>query len=61
MKKMHLKLKHDALHRDLGVPEGQKIPLADLAHAAAHSQNALTRKRAQFALNARHWHHARGK
>ncbi len=57
MKKMHLKLEHGALHRDLGVPEGQKIPLADLAHAAAHSQNALTRKRARLAMTMRHWKH----
>jgi hypothetical protein len=39
-------IKHPgALHRDLGVPEGQKIPAAKLA-AAAHSKNPKTRQRA---------------
>lgn len=56
-KKLHLSLKEGALHRDLGIPEDQKIPLATEAHAAAHAQNKLTRKRAQMALNMRHWGH----
>jgi hypothetical protein len=37
-----------ALHRALGVPEGQKIPAAKLAKAAA-SKDPLMRKRAQLA------------
>lgn len=37
-----------ALHRQLGVPQGQKIPAAKLA-AAAHSSNPTERKRAQLA------------
>jgi hypothetical protein len=37
-----------ALHRSLGVPQGQKIPAAKLA-AAAHSSNPTTRKRAALA------------
>jgi len=42
-------IKHPgALHRSLGVPEGQKIPAAKLT-AAAHSNNPTTKKRAVFA------------
>jgi hypothetical protein len=37
-----------ALHKALGVPQGQKIPASKLA-AAAHSSNPLTRKRAVLA------------
>jgi hypothetical protein len=42
-------IKHPgALHRDLGVPAGQKIPASKLA-AALKSSNPAIRKRAQFA------------
>jgi hypothetical protein len=37
-----------ALHKDLGVPEGEKIPAAKL-NAATKSSNPKTRKRAQLA------------
>ena len=37
-----------ALHRELGVPDGKKIPAKKLA-AAAHSDNPTERKRAQLA------------
>jgi hypothetical protein len=37
-----------ALHKSLGVPEGQRIPEKKLKKAE-HSQNALTRKRANLA------------
>lgn len=37
-----------ALHKQLGVPPGKKIPAAKLA-AAAHSSNPLERKRAALA------------
>lgn len=53
--KMQLHLKKGALHRSLGVKQGNKIPHQDLV-SAAHSPNTLTRKRAQFALNAAKWH-----
>lgn len=43
-------IKHPgALHRDLGVPQGQKIPGAKL-EAARHSENPTIRKRANFAV-----------
>jgi hypothetical protein len=42
-------IKHPgALHRELGVPAGQKIPASKLA-AALKSSNPTVRKRAQFA------------
>ncbi len=45
-----------ALHRSLGVPEGQKIPAAKLT-AAAHSSNPTTKKRAVFARFLKGLHH----
>ena len=43
---MHMK--KGALHRELGVPEGKKIPERKL-EKAAHSDDALLRKRANLA------------
>jgi putative heme iron utilization protein len=48
------------LHANLGVPSGQKIPVSRL-ESAKHSSSAAVRKRATFAMNARHWHHGGGK
>lgn len=39
-----------ALHRELGVPEGEKIP-EDKLEGALHSDNKLERERAQYAEN----------
>ena len=39
-----------ALHRDLGVPQGKKIPASKLDRAL-HSDNPTLRRRAQFAEN----------
>lgn len=44
--KMHMK--KGALHKELHVPEGKKIPAAKLAKAE-HSKNPLERKRASLA------------
>lgn len=52
MSSMFKNLKKGALHTQLGIPQGQKIPLKRL-EAAAESHDPLTRKRAHFALNAR--------
>lgn len=41
------------LHKDLGVPQGEKIPRAKL-EAAKHSENPAVRKRAVFAENFGH-------
>ena len=55
-KKMVLHLKKGALHKQLGVAEGKKIPTGRLAKAA-HSSDPLLKKRAVFAENAKHWAH----
>jgi hypothetical protein len=54
MAKLKLKLKKGALHRELGVPEGTKIPASKI-EAATHSSNTVLKKRAVFAQNASHW------
>ena len=54
---IHIKKSHQGLlHKQLGVPQGQPIPASKL-QAAANSSNAATRKRAQFAINAKGWNH----
>jgi|SRR5579872_914810 len=52
-------LKKGALHKELGVSEDKNIPEKKLEHAA-NSDNETLRKRAQFAINAKKWHHADG-
>jgi hypothetical protein len=42
------------LHKNLGVPAGQTLTLAEL-DKAAKSKSAAVRKRATFAKNARSW------
>jgi len=49
-------LKKGALHHDLHVPESKPIPSGKL-EKATHSEDETLRKRAQFAENAKHWHH----
>ncbi|MDE2019156.1 MAG: hypothetical protein KGJ13_02285 [Patescibacteria group bacterium] len=50
-------IKHPgALHRELHIKPGHHIP-AKAIEKALHSSNPTLRKRAQFAENARHWHH----
>ena len=44
-----------ALHEELGVPKGKKIPAAKLKKAE-HSQNATTRKRADLAETLKKMH-----
>ena len=53
MGKMNLKLKKGALHRELKVKQGKKIPLSKLKIKPSDSK--LTKKRKQFALNAKKW------
>ncbi len=48
--------KRGTLHKMLHVPMGKKIPVEKLERAA-HSQNKKLKKKAQFALNARHFNH----
>lgn len=52
---IHIKPKNAGKTRKRhGVKKGQKIPVAKLKKDA-RSKNPTTRKRAQFALNARKW------
>lgn len=44
------------LHRDLHVKSGKRLTLKQ-EEKAAHSKNPAERKRANFAINARHFHH----
>lgn len=56
---MSIKIKksHEGkLHKALGVPMGEKIPLGKI-EKAAHSSSPSLRKEAQFALNARKFKH----
>lgn len=49
-------IKHPgALHKELGIPEGQKIPAKKLAKAA-HSDNPKLAKRAQLAETLKKMH-----
>jgi hypothetical protein len=47
--------KPGALHKDLGVPQGDKIPAKKL-NAATHSENPTIRKRANLAETLRKMH-----
>lgn len=54
---IRIKKSHEGkLHKALGVPAGQTIPLGKIERAA-HSKSPSLRKEAQFALNARHFKH----
>jgi len=46
-------LKKDALHKDLGVPSGEKIPESKLE--IKKNDTPLEKKRKQFAINAAKW------
>lgn len=55
---LDLHLKKGALHKELGIKQGNKIP-KDRLKEALGSKSPLERKRANFAINASHWHHGR--
>ncbi len=46
------------LHRELGIPEDQKIP-ADRLEAATHSRNPEVRRDAIRAETMKKWHHGK--
>lgn len=48
-------LKKGALHKDLGVPKGKKIPASKLT--IKKTDSPLERKRKNFAKVAAKWHH----
>jgi len=53
---IHIKKSHEGLlHKNLGVAKGKKIPASKLKIKSTDSE--AVRKRKQFALNAKHWHH----
>ncbi len=54
--KMHLDIEKGGLHRSLGIPEGEKIPKAEI-EKATHSANPRERKQAVLAENMEGWHH----
>ena len=54
-KRIHIKKsRRGRLRKTAGVKKGKKIPVSTLRRLAK-SKNPKTRKRAQFALNARKW------
>ena len=54
---IHIKKSHKGLlHKSLGISQKKGIPLSTLAKAK-HSKSPAVRKRATFAMNARHWNH----
>lgn len=53
---MNLHLKKNQLHEDVGKAPGAKITGADIAKEK--SKGGVFAKRAQFAENAKKWHHA---
>lgn len=55
MKPMKLNLKKNALHKALGIKSGTKLTSAQ--EAIKPGDSPLMRKRKQFAINARKWHH----
>lgn len=58
---IHLNPKHKGLlHRELGIPEGQKIPIARIK-SAEHSSDPAERKRAYFADSAKTKFHHNGR
>lgn len=54
-KPMKLHLKKGALHKEMGISKGEKIPVEALEKEKA--KGGLAAKRANFALNARKWKH----
>lgn len=52
MQKVSKGLKHGALHRELGIPSGKKIPAGTLAAAA--QKDGILGKRARLAETFRH-------
>lgn len=52
--KLKSNIKPGALHKQLGIKEGTKIPESKL-ESLKNSKNPTSRKRAQFALNAAKW------
>lgn len=55
-------IKHPgSLHKQLGVPQGEKIPASKLAAAAAGKHGALAEKRAHLAETLKGMHHGKSR
>jgi hypothetical protein len=52
---LKLHLKKGALHKTLGIKQGNKIPASKLV--IKKGMSALEKKRIQFAINAKKWKH----
>ena len=52
--KLHIKVKKGALHKELGIKEGDKISDKEL-HKADKDAGPLEKKRITFAENAKKW------
>lgn len=58
---IHIKKSHEGrLHKNLGVAADKPIPASKL-QSAANSSSPAVRKQAQFAINAKKWHHGGSK
>jgi hypothetical protein len=57
-KKGSMNIKRGALHEELGVPEGDKIPESKL-DSAAKSSNPTLRRRAVLAKTMKGWKHGK--
>lgn len=55
-KKGSFSIKKGALHEELGVPQGDKIPASKL-DSAAHSSNPTLKRRAVLAKTMKSWKH----
>ena len=55
-KPLDLHMHKGALHRELGVPEGEKIPESKI-DSAANSSNPKLKRRAEFAKTMAGWNH----
>ena len=53
--KLVIKVKKGALHKKLGIPQGQTIPAAQ--EAIKPGDSTKTKQQKQFAINAKTWHH----
>jgi hypothetical protein len=59
-KPMKIEVKKGALHSELGIKQGKKIPLSVLEMKKAMAKrtgNTTLEKRTTFAINARKWKH----
>jgi hypothetical protein len=55
---IHLKESHAGLlHKNLGIKQGEHIPTSTLEERMKSETDPAVRRRLNFAINARKWHH----